>query len=505
MKREPLGGGLPQGPCPIKTFGGAVAERDAEPLTCHRYKSREAARAGVRPELVATGAALLIFGMLLLSMPLVVPSSTSYEFGPFSWTETGASTSYSNPFGLLFVVTGLALLILGFVLQRPQPVGPAGGSYVYYVPAPQAPPAPPPAHAPLASPAPPPQARAPVETTAPRSFATPLRGTTTGARASPAPAPPALATAAPAASPAPAPAPASGPAPAPPTGPAPAPTPAVTDALVAGACILDKFEVQRGLGQGTFGGTYLARDLLLDRSVVLKELLPQWRDDADATSRFVKEAKIVANLRHPNIVDLYGVERWGSGLLLVMEYADGGSLAQLVRERGRLPEKDALKLADEVLAALEAVHARGILHRDVKPSNILLTREKSVRLADFGIAYAPSFGATVGERAPGTSHPGSLPFMAPEQVEGRELDARADLYAVGATLYYVVVGAPYVDLSGKTQESMRRAVLHDPPRLPVEGLSPELNAVLTKALAKRPQDRFASAAEMRKWLPEGSR
>lgn len=266
----------------------------------------------------------------------------------------------------------------------------------------------------------------------------------------------------------------------------------------AGERYLGRYRVERLLGEGGFAHTFLAHDEQLQRRVVLKVTrtasLPEAR-------RMLREARLVARLGHPAIVGVHDVEQVGDACILVLEYVEGGSLAERLA-RGRLPVGQALAVADDVLAALEAAHAKGLVHRDIKPANILLTREGRAKLADFGVARDVQGSGTASGLSLDGRTPGTLRYMAPEQVRSATADARSDLFALGVVLYEMLAGRPYLEFEGRAEFEAQRAILEEEPDLPLPGVPREVNALLAQALAKDPAQRPASAAAMRRRLAE---
>ncbi|HEV8360344.1 MAG TPA: serine/threonine-protein kinase [Candidatus Thermoplasmatota archaeon] len=267
-------------------------------------------------------------------------------------------------------------------------------------------------------------------------------------------------------------------------------------ALGPGRLVLGRYRVLRELGRGGFGEAFLARDERGARDVVLKRLRGDRRRDADALRRFRKEARLAGLLEHPHIVQVLGLEDAGGEPLLVMEYAPGGSLADRLRA-GPLPEPEALRVGLEVLDALGALHQRGIVHRDVKPSNILFDAEGRAKLGDFTIAREVVSGETRGG-APGLV--GTFPYLAPEQARGLAVGPAADLYALAATLYESVAGAPPFDTEGKSEYDATALVTQRAPSMPVPRASAALTDVLARGLAKDAAARHPDAAAMARAL-----
>jgi Tol biopolymer transport system component len=267
-------------------------------------------------------------------------------------------------------------------------------------------------------------------------------------------------------------------------------------------------------GAGGMGEVYRATDTRLDRIVAIKALPPHLSSDSELRDRFEREARAVAALNHPHICTLYDVGHQDGTHFLVMEYLDGETLAERLG-RGALPLSQALKYAVEIAGGLDRAHRLGIVHRDLKPGNVMLTKS-GAKLLDFGLARlkpagpAAAFAAATGVptelpelTARGTIL-GTLQYMAPEQLEGKEADARTDVFAFGAVLYEMVTGRKAFE--GKTQVSVIGAILERDPA-PVSTLQPAspptLDAVIKRCLAKDPEDRWQSAADLSialKWI-----
>lgn len=263
-----------------------------------------------------------------------------------------------------------------------------------------------------------------------------------------------------------------------------------TGGLATGRTFLGRYRVERLLAEGGFGQTFLARDSQVDRLVVLKVARA---GSASEARQALKEARLLARLRHPNVVTIHDVEEVAGEIVLVLEYVAGGSLAKRLQE-GRISVAESLRLADEVLAGLEAAHAQGIVHRDVKPENILIDEGGHAKVADFGVAHAQGAGTVSGLTMAGA---GSLRYMSPEQVRGLPTDARSDLYSLGVVLYEMLAGRPYLPLAGKTDFDARLAILDQRPAFPIRGVPQTVNEVLRRALAKDASTRSASARAMR--------
>ena len=258
-----------------------------------------------------------------------------------------------------------------------------------------------------------------------------------------------------------------------------------------GTLVAGRYRIERALGQGSYGKVHLATDERTGARVVLKAVAAGAADGRAATL-LQREGEVMRMLRHPNVVAVHDVLRTAEETLVVMEYAEGGSLADLLERRGRLRVAEALQVADGLLAALEAAHAQGVVHGDVKPENVLLGAEGAVKLADFGAARAAVPGGTALVQGLGT-----LVYMSPEQVRGLPVDARSDLYSVAVLLHQAVTGRFYLPLAGLDDFQIRRAILLARPRLALPREASWLVPVLRRALEKDPGARHADAAEMR--------
>jgi len=266
---------------------------------------------------------------------------------------------------------------------------------------------------------------------------------------------------------------------------------------------LGPYEIVAPLGAGGMGEVYRARDTRLDRTVAIK-VLPDHLSSQESRKRFEREAKTISQLSHPHICALYDVGHEADVEFLVMEYLEGETLAARLA-RGPLPIEETLRDGIEITDALDRAHRQGIVHRDLKPGNIMLTKS-GVKLLDFGLAKAI---APVAPRSSLTSLPtqaaltqegailGTFQYMAPEQLEGKEADARTDIFALGCVLHEMATGQPA--FSGTTQASLIGAILHvePPPVSSAAPLAPPLfDRVVRKCLAKNPDDRWQSASDV---------
>jgi serine/threonine-protein kinase len=251
--------------------------------------------------------------------------------------------------------------------------------------------------------------------------------------------------------------------------------------LVAG-----RYEIERPLGHGAMATVDLARDLELDRSVALKRLAENLSRDEELRARFLREGRLAARLAHPNVVRIFDVGEDDERPFIAMEYVDGETLAELVRRRGPLPAREVAELGVQICRALAAAHEAGLVHRDVKPQNLLLGSNRLLKLGDFGIAFG--LGGTRLTMA-GTVL-GTAAYLAPEQARGEEVTTAADVYGVGAVLYELLTGRP-----PRTPTSL--ADLTDSTKIasPV-GAPPALARIVMRCLAADPAARPASAAAL---------
>lgn len=265
--------------------------------------------------------------------------------------------------------------------------------------------------------------------------------------------------------------------------------------LQPGQTLLGKYHIQRVLGEGGFGCVYQAIDNL-QRPVAIKELRSELASDDDALRRFQNEAIAIAKLNNPHIVTVWGMEEEGTRRYLVLEFMDGGSLADLLSKRGKVTAGEAALIAQAVCDGLCAAHQLGIVHRDIKPANILLSRDgKYIKISDFGIAHVPASVSNVTNVTRLGTAMGTPWYMSPEQARGQKVDARSDLYSVGVMLYEMVAGYRYLDFTGDFLGDLEKLKTEPPRALPLH-VPPGLQQIITRALAKDPAQRYQSAEEM---------
>ncbi len=251
--------------------------------------------------------------------------------------------------------------------------------------------------------------------------------------------------------------------------------------------ISHRYATLRLLGSGGMGEVYLARDKILGREVAIKVLRKRYAEDEEFVARFRREARSAAALPHPNVVSVHDLGRSEDGdHYIAMEYVSGGTLKQRLVEGGALRPAAAAAVALQIADALDAAHARGIVHRDVKPQNVLLTAGGNAKLADFGIAGAAS-GAVDSRTIPVVGTPS---YMSPEQISGEPVGPASDLYSLGVVLYEMLTGDPVAGVAKQTNETPGSPKRLDP-RIPEE-----IDSLVAKLLARRPADRYADAAEL---------
>ncbi len=271
---------------------------------------------------------------------------------------------------------------------------------------------------------------------------------------------------------------------------------------LSGHALDDRYELHELIGEGAFGRVYRGTDRRLARSVAVKVIKPWWAEDPDWVGSFEREAQLLARVNDPGIVQIFDVGQADQGMYYVEELVDGGSLAERIR-RGALPTWEACELALQLCSALGQAHAHGVVHRDVKPANVLISADGRAKVGDFGVALLAEGTSDGG----GATVVGTPRYMAPEQARGELSTPATDIYSLGVVLYEMLSGQP--PFSGTTADEFALKHLHDPPPpLPPE-VPAAIKRIVLRAMAKRPEDRYADAGAMGEALlqvarPEGA-
>ena len=262
---------------------------------------------------------------------------------------------------------------------------------------------------------------------------------------------------------------------------------------------IGKYIVKRELGRGGMGAVYLAEQPGLGREVAIKELVPSAAADPTALKRFLQEAQVMARTSHPNLVQVHDLEQIGAANYIVLEFVRGKSLRDWLN-RSEIPMPQVFAVMHGVLQALDYAHRHAIVHRDMKPENVLLSDEGAVKVADFGIARLTDDSISPGQTATKTGTTVGTPqYMSPEQVASSKVDGRSDLYSAGIMFYELVVGQPPFTASESdgpfTLMAKHVQAPPKPPSVHRPGLDMRLEEVILKALSKRPEDRYQTGQE----------
>jgi serine/threonine-protein kinase len=262
--------------------------------------------------------------------------------------------------------------------------------------------------------------------------------------------------------------------------------------------VTKRYIIRRPLGKGAFGIVCLAEDRKIGRLVAVKQLSNYRRKDSEIYERFMQEARIGAQLDHPNLVNVLALEEDENSACIIMEYLGGGSLASYIHKEKKIDIQTAVRIITGVLTGLDAAHHLMVIHRDIKPQNILFGPHGEPKISDFGVAHLPVVSGGVPENQSVNQNRviGTPLYMAPEQISNKNYDHRIDLYAVGAVLYEMLTGKKIFSPRGETSiETMRNLIMTIEPD-PIDrdtGIPAELAAITMKLLAKKPNDRFPDA------------
>lgn len=258
----------------------------------------------------------------------------------------------------------------------------------------------------------------------------------------------------------------------------------------------DRYKITEKIGSGGMADVYKAEDTVLNRTVAIKLLHPQLAQEKDFIARFKREAQAAANLSHPGIVNIYDWGKEEESYFIAMEFLKGQTLKEIIREEGPLEPEKAVSIAAQVCAALDFAHRHDVIHRDIKPQNIIITSEGDVKVTDFGIARAGPSTITQTGSILGTAH-----YLSPEQAQGRHVEAASDIYSLGVVLFEMLTGR--LPFEGENPVTVAMKHVHEPPPKP-SSLNPSvpepLETITLKALSKHPETRYISAKEMKEDL-----
>ncbi len=260
-----------------------------------------------------------------------------------------------------------------------------------------------------------------------------------------------------------------------------------------GRTLDDRYRIKSLVGSGGMSRVFLVDDLVLHRELALKMLREDISKDEAAVRRFIHESKAVSMLSHPNIVSVYDVSVTSDVKYIVLEYAEGITLKEYLRDRGPLTSEEIIHIAVQILSGLQHAHSRGIIHRDIKPQNIIIAPDGSIKVTDFGIAKIPnSETITMADKAIGSVH-----YISPEQASGLKVDLRSDLYSLGIILYELICNrVPFEAENAVAVACMQISSRAVPPSEIVPDIPKGLEQIVMKAISKRPADRFENAAQM---------
>jgi serine/threonine protein kinase len=259
---------------------------------------------------------------------------------------------------------------------------------------------------------------------------------------------------------------------------------------------ISHYKILGKLGEGGMGEVYLADDLKLERQVAVKFLPQHLTKDRENVERFEREAKAAAALNHPNIITIHDVIETDSQICIIMEYVDGKSLRNILA-KGKLDHDEAIDITKQICEGLSKAHQSNIVHRDIKPENLLINAEGRVKILDFGLAKLKGVSKLTRE----TSTLGTIHYMSPEQIQGKDVDYRSDIWSLGVVLFEMLTGQP--PFTGDYEQAIVYSIINDEPAYPLNiksELSVELNQILDKALKKHPQQRYQNIDELKSEL-----
>ena len=255
----------------------------------------------------------------------------------------------------------------------------------------------------------------------------------------------------------------------------------------------NRYKLIERVGLGGMAEVYRAEDSVLGRTVAVKVMLPQYAADPTFTKRFRQEAASAANLQSPYIVSIYDWGLDGETYYIVMEFLRGTDLKTAIKERGAINQRKAAEIGSQVAQALSVAHAGGIIHRDIKPQNIMIQPDGNIKVMDFGIARAGDAGLSQTATVLGTAH-----YVSPEQAQGKELTGASDIYSLGVVLYEATTGKLPFDGQDAVSVAVKQVnEIPVPPSSINPNIDPALEAIIMKAMEKDPERRFKDASEMR--------
>ena len=267
---------------------------------------------------------------------------------------------------------------------------------------------------------------------------------------------------------------------------------------VIGRVFNERYKITERIGIGGMAEVYKAQDQVLGRTVAVKVMLPQYAADPEFTARFKQEAASAANLQSPYIVNVYDWGQDGGTYFIVMEYVRGTDLKTAVQQRGAINQRKVAEIGSQACQALSVAHGQDIMHRDIKPQNIMVQPDGNVKVMDFGIARAKNSVKAKTSSVLGTAH-----YISPEQAQGKELDGASDMYSLGCVLYEAATGQLPFDGPDAVSVAMRQ--VNEAPLPPSQvkpDISPDLEAIIMKAMEKNPANRFQTVRDMKHALDD---